>query len=403
MQSSLVHTLPSSQGLVPLHSPLTHLSLVVHAMPSLQLAPSLVGVNTQPVLGSQLSVVHAWPSSHLRPPATPAQLPLVHVSLLVHTLPSSQPLPLGLAVFLQPLSAKHTSSVQALPSSQFAEPTVVQKPPWQLSPAVQALPSLQVAPLGNGVNLQSPVTASQPSVVHTRPSWQILPLPLHLPPTHFSPVVHGLPSSQIAPSGAGACAQVPVPSQLSVVHGSLSSQPLTGPPHLPAVHASGLVHATPSLHGLPSAALLAVQLPLVLSQASVVHGLLSLQTLAVPPHTPLVQASPLVQALLSSQTVPSAAPTLLQLPVAASHLSTVHGLLSAQFLMGPAQKPAWHASGDVQASLSLQGVPLFPGENKHLPLTLSQSDAGAARRWAWAAGLRLAPRTMLRRPGPGRS
>ncbi len=60
------------------------------------------------------------------------------------------------------------------------------------------------------------------------------------------------------------------------------------------------------------------------------QALLSLQTLAVPAQTPVMQASPLVQALPSLQTVASATLTWLQIPVAALQVSVVQVLLSLQ-------------------------------------------------------------------------
>ena len=47
---------------------------------------------------------------------------------------------------------------------------------------------------------------------------------MHVPPWHVSVWVQALPSVHAVPSGAAVCWQTPVPSQVSVVHGSWSSQ-----------------------------------------------------------------------------------------------------------------------------------------------------------------------------------
>jgi hypothetical protein len=60
-----------------------------------------------------------------------------------------------------------------------------------------------------------------------------------------------------------------------------------------------MLHALPSLHG--AVLLLWLHLPLVASQLSLVHGLLSSQLAAVPgKHWPPLHTSPKVQALPSS-------------------------------------------------------------------------------------------------------
>ena len=73
---------------VPLHAPLVHLSLVVHALPSLQLVPLvLVGLLHVPLL--QVPALWHW-SLAVHTTAVPAHAPLVHLSLVVQAMPSSQ-------------------------------------------------------------------------------------------------------------------------------------------------------------------------------------------------------------------------------------------------------------------------------------------------------------------------
>ncbi len=88
-QMSSVQLLPSLHCacLPGVHLPATQTSPRVQALPS-EHAPLLLAMNTQPLMGSQVSAVQGLPSTHCRP--TPTQLPAVHVSPVVQTLPSSQ-------------------------------------------------------------------------------------------------------------------------------------------------------------------------------------------------------------------------------------------------------------------------------------------------------------------------
>jgi hypothetical protein len=141
--ASLVQGLPSLQlrAMPPRQTPAEHTSPSVHALPSLQAAVLLAW--TQPLAGTQESVVHGLPSSQLR--AVPGrQVPAEHLSPVVHALPSSQVAvfdacthtdPLnesvvqgllslqstvqpGIGECVQPLAALQESAVQGLPSSQ---------------------------------------------------------------------------------------------------------------------------------------------------------------------------------------------------------------------------------------------------------------------------------------------
>jgi hypothetical protein len=137
------------------------------------------------------SVVHTLPS--LQPIAVPAQAPPEHVSPAVQALPSSQPI--ELAVKTQPVAGSHVSVVHALLSLQASVPNPGwQLPPPQVSPVVQALPSLQASALLVWVH---PVASVQESVVQGFPSSQFGPEPpTHAPwPLHWSPIVHSFASS----------------------------------------------------------------------------------------------------------------------------------------------------------------------------------------------------------------
>ena len=144
--------------------------------------------------------------------------------------------------------------------------------------------------------------------------------------THVSPIVHALPSSHGRP--VLVCWQVPVASQLSVVQLLASSQFLTVLLQVPVVQAS-TVHALPSLQFLamwPHVALIG-------SQTSSVQALLSSQFLPVPLHAPLVHASLAVQASLSLQLVPLVTAVKVQ-PLTGSQASVVQALPSSQETVG---------------------------------------------------------------------
>jgi hypothetical protein len=277
-QLSAVHTLPSSQlvGFTPLHSaPSSHASALVQKLPSLQAAPTTRAV--------------------------PLQVPATQPSLPVQALPSLQGAPLLRLLTVQvPLVLSQPSSVHGLPSSHTVALPGLQLPLAQASPVVQASPSLQGRVLG--VELQPP---EQASVVHSLPSSQAL-LPRQMPVLQASPLVQVLLSLQGVPLLAAAKVQPLTASQLSTVQALLSAQTTWVPTQLPDLQASPLVHTVPSLHELPSVLALCRQ-PCLLSQASLVQPLLSSQLPTAPEvQMPLLQASPVVQALSSLQLVPLA-------------------------------------------------------------------------------------------------
>jgi hypothetical protein len=70
----------------------------------------------------------------------------------------------------------------------------------------------------------------------------------HLPAEQALAVEHGLPSSQSAPFARLVRTQPVIGLQVSVVHGSLSSQSIALPRHCPPEHVSLFVHSLPSEH-----------------------------------------------------------------------------------------------------------------------------------------------------------
>jgi hypothetical protein len=112
----------------------------------------------------------------------------------------------------------------------------------------------------------------------------------------------------------GVLLQTPVAaSQVSVVQTLLSLQFLAVPLHMPAAQASFSVQALLSLHTIPPPVMgVNLHAPVVVLQLSVVQGLLSLHTTVVPPQIPFVHLSLVVQRLLSLHTVPFATFTYVQ-------------------------------------------------------------------------------------------
>ena len=274
-------------------------------------------------------------------------MPLAQTSPTVQTLLSVQP-PL-LLLWKQPVAGWHLSSLQTLESRQSLGVPGAQAPSLQASFSVQRLLSEQAAVLLLWVQ---PLSGSQASSVQGLPSAQpSLSPPAQAPSLQASFVVQPSPSSQ-----GRVLLTVTQPlsaSQLSAVQSLLSSQTLAAPGlHEPAAQTSSVLQTLPSLQ---AAVLFLWVQPDWGSQASSVHGLLSLQPRAdVEPHIPSLQASPKVQALPSSQVFDLGAKTQ---PCSASQLSSVQMFLSSQAVTSPGrQAPSLHVSLRVQISPSLQSA-----------------------------------------------
>src|SRR3989454_108699 len=142
----------------------------------------------------------------------PARAPPAQVSAVVQALPSVQATVFG--VFTQPVAGSHESSVQTFASLQFGAGPPTQTPPAQVSPVVQALPSVQGAVFGV---FTQPVAGSQASVVHTLPSLQLRAgPPTQTPPAQLSAVVQALPSLHAATVGVPP-PHTPAPSHVAAV------------------------------------------------------------------------------------------------------------------------------------------------------------------------------------------
>ena len=128
---------------MPAQPPLTHASLVVQALPSLHVVPSLFKVYAQPpATGLQLATRQGPGLTQIF--SVPKQPPPAHASPSVHGLPSSQG-PLA-SVCTQPVAGSQLSAEHGLPSSQLAA-LPVQVPSEQASARVQASLSLQMPPV----------------------------------------------------------------------------------------------------------------------------------------------------------------------------------------------------------------------------------------------------------------
>ncbi len=340
-----MHTLPSSHGEATpdLHLPPAQLSPVVQTLPSSQ--GTLLLATTQPLLASQLSFVQGFTSSHtLTVPGL--HWPPLHTSPSVQTLPSLQAT--VLAECTQPANLSHESSVHGLPSSQLWLLPLLHRPLRHWSPTVQTLPSSQANVL---LACLQPCLVSQESVVQATPSSQSSIGPgAHWPPLQPSSTVHALPSLQLL--ALLRLTQPLPPSHRSVVHGLPSSQTLAAPPwQLPPLQVSPSVQILLSLQGN---VLAEVVHPTLASQPSLVQGLPSSQTLTAPGLQVLaLQTSPSVQALLSLH---GAVFAVVVHPALASQPSSVHGLPSLQVVALPGvQIPLEQTSPSVQMLPSSQG------------------------------------------------
>jgi len=137
-------------GFIPVQVPFSHVSVWVHALPSLHAVPSgFAGFEHIPVAGSHVPAAWHWSWAVHVTGLLPVQLPFSHVSVCVQALPSLHAVPSGFVGFEHvPLAGSH------VPAS------------WHWSAAVQ-------------------VTGS---------------LPVHVPLSHVSVCVHAFPSLHAVPS-----------------------------------------------------------------------------------------------------------------------------------------------------------------------------------------------------------
>jgi len=97
----------------------------------------------------------------------PVQTPVWQVSVRVQALPSSQAVPSGWGALLQrPRTGSQTPATWHWSAGQVWNEPPAQMPAWQVSPTVQALPSLHAVPFALATDEHRPVVGSQ-----VPPSW----------------------------------------------------------------------------------------------------------------------------------------------------------------------------------------------------------------------------------------
>lgn len=175
-------------------------SAVLHAVPL-----GAFGVEHEPVVGLQVPPTwHGSIAAH-ETGLDPLHEPLWHVSVCVHASPSLQPVPFAAAGFEQaPLAV---SQVPAVWHGSLAVHVTgfdpVHVPVRQTSDWVHAFPSLQLVPSVTGGFEQPEVGLHVPAEWH----WSLAVhrsglLPVHVPAWHASVCVHALPSSHVVPFAA---------------------------------------------------------------------------------------------------------------------------------------------------------------------------------------------------------
>jgi hypothetical protein len=147
---------------------------------------------------------------------------------------------------------------------------------------------------------------------------------------------------------------------------------------------SSTVQPLPSLHPVPSAAAGFEHAPLAGSHVPAAwHWSVAAQTTGFEPtQAPAWQASVCVQAVPSSQDVPSSSAGFEHVPLAGSQVPAAWHWSLAVHTTGfePTQAPAWQASVCVQAVPSLQEVPSAAAGFEQAPFAESQVPAT----WHWS-------------------
>jgi hypothetical protein len=166
------------------HVPDTHVSICVHAFPSLHAVPlATTGFEHVPFVGLHVPATWHWSLAVHVTGFDPAQTPAWQVSVCVHAFPSLHADPFAATGFehtpvdgLQVPAAWHWSLA---PHAIGLEP--VHTPATQLSTCVHALPSLQLVPFATAGFEQTPELGSHtPAAWH----WSLAAHVTGLPPVH---------------------------------------------------------------------------------------------------------------------------------------------------------------------------------------------------------------------------
>jgi hypothetical protein len=397
-QMSFVQMLLSLHGMsVPRHTPLTHTSFTVHGSPSSH--TELLNMNVHPTAATHVAVVQTSLSSgHCT--GVPMHTPFTQVSLIVQALLSLHAAPFD-GVNMHPVTELHESVVQGLLSLQTVGGPPMHTPPEHVSPVVHGFPSLQLALLG--VCRHIPVAASHVSVVQGFPSLQFNGVPAHTPFEHVSLIVHGFPSSHAAVLNTKVH---PTPcTHVAVVQTLLSSGHCTGvPTHTPFMHSPFTTHEPPPPHAVLFGTGVNTH-PAAGSHESVVHGFPSSHTRGTNMHAPFthwssVHASPSSQSPSAQHGTQPGSATCTHTPL--QQTSCVHGFPSSQSIGTPPHTPLpKQMSSVVHGSPSSQGV----SEGQHSVAQFSSTfvmSAKFTRPSSFASpGQSAAPRPAG--PAPGRA
>jgi hypothetical protein len=221
----------------------------------LQAVPlAFTGYVQAPVAGVHAPAVWHW-SGGGHTTGLPVQMPPWHASPVVQALPSLHALPSALLGFEQPVAGLHVPATWHWSiAAQVTAAPPVQTPAWHVSPAVQALPSLQAVPLALAAYAHTPVPGLQtPATWHWSGAAHATAAPVHTPAWQVSPVVHALPSLQAVPSGWFGFEQPVAGLQTPAAwHWSTATQVTAAPPvQTPAWHVSLVVQTFPSLQAAP--------------------------------------------------------------------------------------------------------------------------------------------------------
>ena len=234
----------------------------MHELPSLHVVPfAAAGLEQEPEAGSQVPATWHWSLAEHVTGFDPVHVPLLHESVWVHALPSVQAVPSGAAGFEHvPVPGLHVPAAWhwslAVQVTGFVP---VHVPLWQESLCVHALPSLHAVPFVATGFEHAPVLGLQvPAAWHWSLAVQVTGFaPVHAPFWHESLCVHALPSLHAVPFVATGFEHAPVLGLHvpAVWHWSLAVHVTEFEPvQVPFWHESVCVHALPSLHAVPFAA-----------------------------------------------------------------------------------------------------------------------------------------------------
>jgi hypothetical protein len=208
---------------------------VVQIWPSSQLLP-VSGSAVQPPADSlQMPSLHWSANEEQSGGGPPVQVPVWHVSLVVHASPSSQLLPVSGSAVQPPADSLQMPSLHwSANEEQSGGGPPTQVPVWQASAVVQTRPSLQGVSFMTGSAVHPPAVSRQTPSLHWSANEEQSGggPPTQVPDWHISAVVQACPSSQPVPGGSGSGTQrLRLSSQTPALHWlPAEEQSRAGPP-----------------------------------------------------------------------------------------------------------------------------------------------------------------------------